>query len=66
MVQWVFAATLPWRCCLLAEAVNSGLCEIELVGAAGPVATELLEALTGVQQEKIQDSFGWVVPVVEN
>lgn len=64
MLQWMFAATLSWHCCLSTEAVNSGLCEIVLVGAAGPVATELLEALTGVQQEKIQDSFGWVVPVV--
>ncbi|KAL3154924.1 hypothetical protein ABBQ38_011458 [Trebouxia sp. C0009 RCD-2024] len=33
-------------------------------GVGGPVATELYDALTGVQQEKIQDSFGWVVPVV--
>lgn len=36
---------------------------ISVVNAAGPVATELYDALTGVQQEKIEDSFGWVVPV---
>lgn len=30
---------------------------------AGPVAMELYEALTGVQQELVQDKFGWVVPV---
>lgn len=33
------------------------------VRCAGPVAMELYEALTGVQQELIQDQFGWVVPV---
>ena len=34
-----------------------------LGNAAGSVATELYDALTGVQQEKIQDTFDWVVPV---
>lgn len=62
---------LVWaRSSLSREAIKMGrilknfFCNIVLVGAAGPVATELLEALTGVQQEKVQDSFGWVVPVV--
>lgn len=30
---------------------------------AGAVALELYEALTGLQQEKTADPFGWVVPV---
>ena len=34
-----------------------------LVCNVGPVAMELYEALTGVQQEMVQDKFGWVVPV---
>jgi hypothetical protein len=34
------------------------------LAAAGVVALELYEALTGLQQEKIEDPFGgWVVPV---
>lgn len=32
-------------------------------GVPGPVAKELYAALTDVQQEKVKDNFGWVVPV---
>ena len=32
-------------------------------GEPSPVALELYEALTGLQQEKLPDSFGWVYPV---
>lgn len=31
---------------------------------AGAVALELYTALTSLQQEKAEDPFGWVVPVV--
>lgn len=31
---------------------------------AGPVALELYETLTGIQQERLEDPFGWVFPVV--
>jgi hypothetical protein len=30
---------------------------------SGPVALQLYEALTGIQQERIEDPFGWVHPV---
>ncbi|GAB4817956.1 hypothetical protein N2152v2_005002 [Parachlorella kessleri] len=33
-------------------------------GEPGKVALELYEALTGLQQEKADDPFGWVVPVL--
>ena len=32
-------------------------------GQPGPVALELYEQLTGLQQEKLEDPFGWVHPV---
>lgn len=32
-------------------------------GQPGPVALELYEALTGLQQESTEDAFGWVHPV---
>ncbi|KAK9807059.1 hypothetical protein WJX72_012278 [[Myrmecia] bisecta] len=32
-------------------------------GKPGPVALEIYEALTSLQQEKAEDPFGWVVPV---
>jgi branched-chain amino acid aminotransferase len=35
----------------------------EVVGQPGKVALELYETLTGLQQEKLPDSFGWVYPV---
>lgn len=55
---------LTWAM-FLASSGSDNTCVCDGVGAAaGPVATELLDALTGVQQEKVQDSFGWVVPVL--
>jgi len=33
-------------------------------GKPTPVALELYEALTGLQQEALEDPYGWVVPVV--
>ena len=41
----------------------AGLVGLSTYVYAGPVAMELYEALTGLQQEKVQDSFGWIVPV---
>lgn len=32
-------------------------------GKFSPVALELYEQLTGLQQERLPDPFGWVVPV---
>lgn len=32
-------------------------------GEPSPVALELYEALTGLQQERLPDAFGWVYPV---
>jgi branched-chain amino acid aminotransferase len=32
-------------------------------GQAGPVALELYDQLTGIQQERYPDPFGWVLPV---
>jgi hypothetical protein len=29
-------------------------------GMAGPVTTEVYQQLTGIQQEKIDDPYGWV------
>lgn len=34
-------------------------------GRPGPVALEMYEALTSLQQERSDDPFGWVVPVCE-
>jgi hypothetical protein len=53
----------------LFQELHSGRCILLLpscmyVPGAGAVALELYEALTGLQQEKIEDPFGgWVVPV---
>lgn len=33
------------------------------VGQPGPVALELYDQLTGLQQERYADPFGWVYPV---
>lgn len=32
-------------------------------GRPSPVALEMYEALTSLQQERTEDPFGWVVPV---
>lgn len=32
-------------------------------GEPSPVALELYDQLTGLQQEKYDDPFGWIVPV---
>ena len=34
-------------------------------GRPSPVALEMYEALTSLQQERSDDAFGWVVPVCE-
>ena len=43
---------------------SSTVCARTPVCCAGPVALELYEALTSIQQQRAEDTFGWVVEVV--
>ena len=56
--------TLALRLCRLGLLHTHGHCVPASVCRAGPVALELYEALTSIQQQRAEDPFGWVMEVV--